>query len=46
MKDFFEDIVDDLCFFFRVLPKMIIVVVIAETIVLCPLFLLKWLFCD
>ena len=45
MKDFFEDVFDVLCEFFLVLPRMIVVFIIAETIVLVPLFLLKWLFC-
>ena len=45
MKDFFEDVFDVLCEFFCVLPRMILVFIISETIVLGPLFLLKWLLC-
>lgn len=44
MKDFFEDVFDVLGGFFWAFPRMIVVFIIAETIVLAPLFLLKWLF--
>ena len=45
MKQFIEDVYDDLKCFLWAFPRMIVVFIIAETIVLVPLFLLKWLFC-
>ena len=45
MKQFIEDVYDVLKEFLWVLPRMIVVFIIAETIVLGPLFLIKWLVC-
>ncbi|MBO7736040.1 MAG: hypothetical protein J6S67_25950 [Methanobrevibacter sp.] len=45
MKEFFEDVFDDVRWFFHVFPRMIVSLIIIYTIVLGPLFLLKWLLC-
>ena len=46
MKEFFEDVFHTVRQFFWVFPRMIVVFIIAETIVLGPLLFLKWLLCD
>lgn len=44
-KDFFEDVFDDVRGFLWAFPRMIVSLIIIYTIVLGPLFLLKWLIC-
>lgn len=45
MKDFFEDVFDMVREFLWEFPRMIVLFIISETIVLVPLFLIKWLLC-
>lgn len=44
-KEFFEDVFDDVRGFLWAFPRMLVSLIIMYTIVLGPLFLLKWLIC-
>lgn len=45
MKEFFEDVFDDVRWFFWAFPRLIVTLIIIYTIILGPFFLLKQLIC-